>query len=395
MNGVIKKKIAGCSKEISDTLFDFMNTGCSKQGDFQKMVAAHMKKFGYDDVSCDNAGNVTGVMRGYGSGPAMGLFAQYDVASAGDGNGGANYLEGFVSALYTGAAIKRALVPLRGDLVVGIVAGSRYNAFGTEYLFKHALKKYSGKFDGVVLCEPTNEKVYLGHKGGMEYQITVTGKMESSFLNNKGVNMLGTMFPLIHELEAHSRTLPRDSILGNASLAIKDIRYQEASLADSPREFSVIVDRSFVPDEAVPDILERARLIAERVYRLQGDVKVSASVTSNDSVAELTDVDTQRRIMPWKIDSSHPYVSRIVSALKDAGVAVETGYWEKRITEGAYTFGERNIPTIGYGCGSEVDSTSRDCVASSKACERTVYGLSCMVNRVIGMPCFGWDPDSI
>jgi acetylornithine deacetylase/succinyl-diaminopimelate desuccinylase-like protein len=265
-----------------------------------------------------------------------------------------------------------------------------------KYLFDDLLKNRIGRIKGVLLCEPTELNINLGHKGRMEYEIVVRGKLKKSFLENRGMNMLGTMFPLINELEKVSKDMPNDLNMGRSDLRIKDVLYNGYRPQDELNEFRVVVDRVFIPDENETAILNKAKAIAKSIYNYEPEVKVS-TMLAKERFKTHTGLEfvSEKEFKPWVMESHDPFALESLRCLTESGFKSTFGFWRRIVTEGSYTYAELKIPTIGFGAGSEDDIYSEGEKVVSEKLERAVYGQALIINRNIGMPTFGWSSDSI
>jgi hypothetical protein len=208
--------------------------------------------------------------------------------------------------------------------------------------------------------------------------------------------MLGTMFPLILELEALSQNLPSNCSLGSSSLKIKDVHFNGTQPRSDQNEFRVIVDRTFVPEEQEENILERANMIATSVYRGEPSVKVqTAVVQENFKTFAGAQVVSEKEIKPWTIESSNPFVLRSLQTLTDNGIKTNIGHWKNTITAGSYTFGELGIPTFGFGPGQERQPGEAGTPVDDETIKKAVFGQILMIHRNIGVPTFGWTSDDI
>ncbi|MFA6384001.1 MAG: peptidase dimerization domain-containing protein [Candidatus Omnitrophota bacterium] len=406
MNDLFQRKSRGLRVSLGKFAQEISDFPVTKYtvGDLSNKVMAQMKTLGFDKVAKDNSGNIVGVVRGYHKKDHLASVSHIDLP-AGEAQSGpgvsSNMLKfkaGLISGIYAGALIKRSLVPLNGDFVVCCVPRVECCDFNIRYLFDESLASRKANLRGVILNEPTDFNLCVGHKGRMEYEIVVKGKLNREFLAGSGVNMLGAMFPLISELEKHSRTLPSDAALGSSSLKIKDVRYGAAAMLEGASEFRVIVNREFGPEEDDRSILEKAKTIARSVYKKEdGDFSISTAV-AREKMKTNTGVEivTQKEFKPWTMESSNPLVVKSLEVLHENGFAASSvGYWKKIITEGSYTYGTLKIPTIGFGAGVEEEVGSNLEAISIDKLERAVIGQALIVHRVIGMPTFGWGTDEI
>lgn len=405
MKDLMRSKAKGLNESLikfSRKIEDF-NPAAGETPVLIKLISEEMKNLDFDKVTADKAGNLIGRIQGYEDKEAMVVIAHLDMLAQ-DKQNTANCLKsgvvkfkvGIISSLYAGALIKRTLLPLTGDLIICCVPRLQSCDFGIKYLFENDLKSKLKKVKGVLLCEPTDFNINLGHKGRMEYEIIVKGRLNRNFLENRGMNMLGTMFPLISELEKFSKQLPNNSNLGYSNLRIKDVRYSGYQPEDEHNEFRVVVDRVFLPEENLSGILDKAKMIAKNVYKGEPDVTIS-TVLAREKVKTSTGMElvSEKEYKPWVMESHQPFALNSLKSLTDNGFKSSFGYWKKIITEGSYTCAQLNLPTIGFGAGSEeaIDSGAES--LSMDKLERAAYGQALIIQRNIGVPSFGWSSDEI
>jgi hypothetical protein len=208
--------------------------------------------------------------------------------------------------------------------------------------------------------------------------------------------MLGTMFPLISELEKVSKELPNDLALGRSNLRIKDVRYSGYQPQDTINEFRVVVDRVFIPEESEGYILDKAKAIAKTVYKQEPDITIN-TLLAKERVKTYTGFEmvSEKEFKPWAMESHAPFALESLKALSENGFRSNFGYWKKIVTEGSYTYAKMKIPTIGFGAGLEDSSNVENNALTVDKVERAVYGQGLMVLRNIGVPTFGWSSDEI
>ncbi len=400
MKDLMKGKLDGLTEQMTtfSKKLDAFDVKKSNVAQFNKLLMDEMKLLSFDDCSNDRFDNTVGVVKGFRHERDMALIYNIDYPSdtAGEDQTGETYKAGVICALYSAALMKRTLLPMTGDIVVCGVPRSGCSAYGARYLFDYYLNQRVKDIMGIILCEPTDHNVYLGHRGHMEYEIVVKVKLSETFAANRGINMLGTMFPLIHELETLSRSLPTSQSLGNSSLKIKDVHFCGTKPKGSENEFKVIVDRTFGTEEQEENILERAKMIAQSVYKSECSVQIETDISREDiKTLAGTLLRSSKHTKPWMIESHHPFVANSIQALNDAGHKTGCGYWKKNITAGSYTFSELGIPTIGYGPGLETATQDLSDPATLAAIKKAVLGNAMILQRNIGVPTFGWSSDEI
>jgi acetylornithine deacetylase/succinyl-diaminopimelate desuccinylase-like protein len=400
MKELLQMRMEGFRKSIQrfGSEMEKLEPGKSGVSGFKNRIVSEMEDLGFDSVEEDSLGTVYGIIRGIEPGEDMLLVTHIDsepfcsVEQARKIRLSGTCKAGITSALYAAGAIKSALLPLRGDLIVCCVPRALFGTYAMEHFYEEVLKGRSSKIKGILLSEPTDNMINLGHKGRIEYEIVIRGQVAGKPVAQGGINMLSTLFPLVNELEKVGATLPQDTLLGRSSLKIKDISVSNETMGLGPQEFRVAVDRVFVPEENTGAILDRARTIASTVYAAHGDVAVSTALVGSPVKTALGEEKAVSEFKPWMMPSHHPFVVSSMESLKESGFQPEFGYWKNTFTEGSYTCAKLGLPTIGFGPGSEEGGSNGP---QGREIERAALGQALIIHRNIGLPSFGWSTDEI
>ena len=99
--------------------------------------------------------------------------------------------------------------------------------------------------------EPTDLRVYRGQRGRMEFEIDTTGQSAHGAHNQKGVNAIYKMMPLISELETFDLELPNIKPLGKGSLTVSQITSKAPSLCSVPDNCLIHIDRRLTAGETM------------------------------------------------------------------------------------------------------------------------------------------------
>jgi hypothetical protein len=404
MNERLRNKLEGLRNPLTDfsTMLFNPTAGTSNLHLLNETIMKEMKSLNFDKIMSDEVGNIIGIIEGYRKQEDVVILCNIDLSresdekelSSYDTSANESYKMGIITSLFTAALLKRSIAALSGDLIVCCVPRQQCCDFGIQYLFDHFLK--NRKIKGIVLAEPTNFNINLGNKGRMEYEIIVEGYLNDGNVQASGYGMLNSMFPLIRELEDVSKRLPKNCELGNSILTIKDISCSESLVDRAKKEFRVLVDRVFVPEETSQAIIERARDIATNIYQDRPSTTVSAVMTRNKVKTILgKQLELRNQYEPWKMDSHNRFAFDSLEVLRENGIQAGIGYWKKIITEGSYTFGKLGIPTIGFGAGIEDEPLILNHNVRIDDLEKSCFGKALIIYRNIGLPTFGWSDDEI
>ena len=378
----------------------------SPSGDESKtaaLVVDQMRALKFDQVSTDELGNVVGVLRGVEDGPTLMLASHMDTVGTGKlstwnespwsgrlesgrlhGLGAADCKGGVAAQVFAAGLLKRSLLPLRGNLVVAAtVLEENGISIGMRGLLSHTLKDMGLVPDYAVLGEPTDLGLYYGHDGRAEMEVTV-----------RGINP----FRVSDAAELVARALDDGGHDGGVEeIAVGATRYE-----DGPgyRQAVIGFERRMDSNDEVNHMVARMRGEAVRAASSIGAVDVEVSVLERNEVMPSGLVVNAKRItQAWSTDPFSPLLSRARQALSAAACEVRPGRWKlARLgmgTAGSLLVNEHNIATIGYGPGHEEQAHREgESVAISKLLACT-YGTAAIAHGLVGIPVFGWIPDSL
>lgn len=154
-----------------------------------------MQTLNYDNVFRDETSNVVGLIEGRAAEPAVLLCTHLDTVPTGDraawsedpyggridggrlhGRGAADCKGGLAAQVYSGALLKRLLLPLQGTLIVAAtVAEENGLGVGVRPLLETTLPDIGLRRTFAILGEPTELGLYYGHDGWLETDIEVKG----------------------------------------------------------------------------------------------------------------------------------------------------------------------------------------------------------------------------
>jgi acetylornithine deacetylase/succinyl-diaminopimelate desuccinylase-like protein len=405
MYDLLKTKLDGLQGELVAFAQELLRTH-SPSGDEQKagaLVIDQMNALGFDRVFADELGNVVGIMHGIEEGPTLMLSSHLDTVGTGNlstwnespwsgrieggrlhGLGAADCKGGLAAQVFAAGLIKRSLLPLRGHLIVaGTVLEENGVSIGMRALISHTLKEMGMRPDYVVLGEPTDLGLFYGHDGRAELEITV-----------RGINP----FRVTDAAELVSRALeePGDDS-GIEEIAVGDTRFE-----DGPgfRQAVIALQRRLGSNDSVNHLISRMRGEAVRAASSAGAVDVDVCVRERSEILPSGLVVKAKRItQAWSTDPFSPLLSRSRQALSAAGCEVKPGRWKlARLgmgTAGSLLVNEYGIPTVGYGPGHEEQAHREgESVAIAKLVD-CAYGTAAIAHSLVGVPVFGWIPDSL
>lgn len=327
-------------------------------------LAEEMHRVGFQDVRQDRIGNVVGRI-GNGNGPALLFDGHMDTVDVGrldrwphgpyngvveqgvlHGRGACDMKGGLAAMVYAAKALMDAGVELNGDLyVVGVVQEEPCEGFAMQVL----VEEEGLRPDYVVLGEPSNLQVRVGHRGRIEMQVKVWGKAAHASSPSLGTNAIHNAAKLIFGIELLAPRLATDPFLGQGTIAVTEIESHAASRNALPDVCSFYIDRRLTLGET-----ER-KALAE-IQGIINTEEMDAEVTVSEYVAaSYTGYQCRARnaFPAWVMAEDHPLVQALCRSVRDTlGYRPRIGRWNFS-TDGTYTAGVANIPTVGFGPGEE------------------------------------------
>jgi acetylornithine deacetylase/succinyl-diaminopimelate desuccinylase-like protein len=362
------------------------------------LVEAKMREIGYDKVLRDDVGNVVGVMIGREAEPTVLLNCHLDtVAPAHDqvvriedgklfGTGATDCKGGLAAQVFTGALLRRSLLPRRGNLVMAAtVAEENGRSAGVRALLERTLPALGMKPTFAILGEPTSLGLYYGHDGWMDMDVTIEGA--------NPFHVDDATKAILSDLGAgeNGNTPCLENVL------IRKPRFENVG---GFRRATIPVTRRLGFGEDAGSVLNQFKHDAVLVAQTSGAVAVQVAVRKDTRRLYNGQATTVRHLThAWAIDPFHPLMSRARQSLAAAGCEVRPGKWELgRLgmgTAGSVLVKEFNVPTIGYGPGLEAQAHAAGEFVETAKITEAVYGTTAMVHGLIGIPVCGWTSDEI
>ncbi len=319
----------------------------------QKMVA-----LGYDEVTIDSMGNIVGKI---GNGEKAILFDSHvDTVDVKDeekwnippfngdivdgrlhGRGSVDMKSGAAASIYAGVLAKQLGFTIGKTIYVSC---SVFEEDCDGENLKHLFNELNFKPDYVVICEPSNNIITLGHKGKAQISIKTHGVSAHGSAPEKGVNAIYEMAEIIQRVDRTNRELMKKGEL-RGTLVMSSISSVSASLNAVPSECEVYLDRRMIPGETEEDIKEEM----ERL--IQGKNATWEVGTLHRRSWTGLDITYEPFHLAWKIDVSHELSKACIAAYQEnfGKEPAEYDFWD--FSTNAVTPVSMSIPTIGFGPG--------------------------------------------
>jgi putative selenium metabolism hydrolase len=370
MNQVDARRIGAQAEKHRDDMIRFLRDMIaipSESGHEQEVVLriqAEMNAVGFDEIRIDDMGNVLGRI---GSGKrAIAMDAHIDTVGVGNANAwkcnpwegkladgiiygrGASDQKGGMASLVHAAGIIREL-GLSGDYtlwITGAVQEEDCDGLCWQYLLREGILKP----EIVVITEPTNLRVYLGHRGRMEIGVTTHGISCHGSAPERGRNAVYSIAKVVNEIEKLNERLAGDPFLGKGTVTVSYIECDTPSLCAVPDRAYIHLDRRLTRGETRQIALAQ---VTDAIQRAGVKATVEVLRYRVPSYRGLV-YETEKYYPTWVMDEEHPACRAAVETCRRVfGEEPELGKWTFS-TNGVATMGMSGVPTIGFGPADEV-----------------------------------------
>ena len=296
----IRSAVEARREEIVQMLLDIVGISSvtGNEGEVQRWVAASLAGFGLqvdsftssrDEIadyvthvgeqpSYDDRPSVVGSRAGAGGGQSLMLAGHIDTVPVEDrsrwtyapegervedrvyGLGSTDMKGGVISTMIVPRILEDLGITLKGDLMVNTVVGEEDGGLGTMSTILHGYKP-----DGVVITEPTYQRVGIASGGSLVFRITVTGKAAHGANRNDGVSAIEKFVPIFLDLLAweaeRQRTIMHplyDSFANKFPISVGKLR--SGDWASTVPDKLVAEGRlGFIPGESMESMMEQAQ----------------------------------------------------------------------------------------------------------------------------------------
>jgi acetylornithine deacetylase/succinyl-diaminopimelate desuccinylase-like protein len=203
----------------------------------------------------------------------------------------------------------------------------------------------------VVITEPSELKLVVGHRGRAKIQVEIVGRPAHAAHAADGVNAVEALTDLLVELRRVPR--PRHSRLGYRDITCIDVVSSPLpSVSTVPGRVRARFDIRFLPEDTEGELHALFSRAASRAWEDWPRSPVLSVETVAVSARTYTGQELAvREIAPgWWTEG--PLVDTARAALASVGLSDTPGTYAF-CTNGSLTAGERGLPTIGFGVGEQ------------------------------------------
>jgi putative selenium metabolism hydrolase len=322
-----------------------------------EVAVRRMRRLGFDEAWQDEVGNVIGMRRGSRPGPRLVFDAHMDTVEVGEREAwvhdpfGGEHSQGMIWGRGATddkgslAAFTVALASLPREAICGEVYA--VGTVGEELIEGAALDAVIDALhpDGVVIGEPTDCRLGVGHKGRTRLVFSVHGKAAHSSSPEVGDNAIDKAVEVVRRV----RQIPAidDPLLGKSVMEpIQLISSPYPSASTIPYACQIVFDRRMVRGETRETVLTLHQSVLEG---LDGSSMHIPEVSVESYTGRK--ISKQDFHPAWSVDLDSNWVQLAIQGLESAGIQPVT-YGTPFCTNGSGSAGERGLPTIVFGPGS-------------------------------------------
>jgi succinyl-diaminopimelate desuccinylase len=331
-----------------------------------EVLLAAFRELGYDQAYLDDAGNAIGVLR-RGDGPTLMLNGHLDTVPAGDpgewphapfagtiadgrlwGRGACD----MKSALACMAVAGRdaAAAGFSGTLVVAGVVQEEVGGLGARHLAEHLAP------DVVVLGEPSDLELKLGHRGRVEVVVRLPGRMAHAAKASLGDNALYRAARYLQRLEA--APMPAGGPLGASTATPTGIVTYPEGANVVPGAAEIVVDYRAIVEDLPEAVLARLEELDEQAVAVIGEEN---AVSENGLVRYCFPRINPAYLAPPDAPALEVARATLSDVLEEYDRQLHEGVWWFA-TDAPY-LAANGAPVIGFGPGEpELAHTSEECV---------------------------------
>lgn len=322
------------------------------------LIEKKMKQLYYDDVTVDSMGNIVGRI---GNGQDVLMFDSHvDTVAANDPSKWRH--DPFGGVIEDGMLYGRGSVDMKSSVAASIYAVAMAKTLGLDsgksiYVsctvmeedcdgenLKHLFKALDIKPDYVIICEPSANKIAIGHKGKAQISIKTHGVSAHGSAPEKGVNAIYEMAEIIQRAEKlNLELMNKEGARG--TLVISSISSISASLNAVPSECDVYLDRRMVPGETKDSIRQ------EIEHLIKGKNATWEVGTLHRKSWTGMDITYEPFHLAWEIDLNHELSIACIDAYREIFGHDPGNYEFWDFSTNAVTPVSMGIPTIGFGPG--------------------------------------------
>jgi putative selenium metabolism hydrolase len=327
-------------------------------------IRAAMEQFDFDEIHIDDYGSITATRKApSGTGTVL-LDGHTDTVSPGNIDLWDN--DPYTVTEVNGRLIGRGVTDMKGAIaamIVGVASVPRESLSADivvsasvceEAVEGVALGKVLDRIpaDIVVIGESTVCELAIGQRGRGELLVETFGKAAHSSTPHLGINTVKHMARIITRLSAIEP--PEQEELGKGVLEVTDVMsHPYPGLSVIPEHCAATFDRRLLVGETEEGLLASIQHVLDDLKSEIPELNAKVSIPKTDvTTYPGTPMIAPKFAPAWLFETDHPVVTAGLESLELAGIKPVTRTYAF-CTNGSESAGRRDIPTLGFGPGSE------------------------------------------
>lgn len=205
-------------------------------------------------------------------------FAAEEVAGKIYARGAADMKSGLVAQVIAMIDLKENHVPLNGDIRLLATVGEETSAIGAGQLTKLG---FGNDLDGLVIGEPTSNRVIIAHKGALWFRLKTLGHTAHGSMPDKGVNAIDHMLALLNRFkETFDFSVYKDPLVGASTSSI-DIIHGGNGTNVVPDLCTVEIDIRTIAGQSHEEIKKQMQQIVTELEQTIPDFKAEIEVIND------------------------------------------------------------------------------------------------------------------
>jgi putative selenium metabolism hydrolase len=333
----------------------------AQEKDVAAEIVKMMQEAGFDEVRLDGIGSVVGRI---GNGKKI-IAIDGHIDTVDTGNLANWDRDPFSGDIADGYVHGRGTVDQKGGVAAFITAGRIIKELGLEndvtvyftgtvmeedcdgLCWKYLVEEEKLRPDVVIITEPTDCKVYRGHRGRMEIEASFFGVSAHGSAPERGKNAIYMASRACLEVEKLNENLQHHEFLGKGSAALSEFVSGSPSLCAVADYARIHVDRRLTKGEDKTLAVNQIKAV------VPADAKVEVLYYEGNAYTGKT-YGMEKYYPTWVMDETTPVVKTGVKTYTDLFAQDPVVDKWTFSTNGVMTCGMYEIPTIGFGPGNEV-----------------------------------------
>lgn len=272
--------------------------------------------------------------------------------------------------------------PLQGDLLLAFTSGEETRSRGARAPARAGLLDGAA---GIVIGEPTGNRVGIAEKGGIWVDVAVTGRTAHGSLPHLGANAVAALAELLVCLEAAVASTSDGMSTGQAELRDAVVRSADALLGSptlTATGFDGGVAANVVPDRATAVLDIRLLPGQEGAAVLSGVRAVASEVAARRGVQ--IEVTSPGERVPLAIPSDHPLANACAAAVERATGHVPVRMGLTGATDATELVPHLGLPFVICGPGHMAQAHQPDEWVSTRALEQAAEVYYHLARAMLG-----------